>query len=259
MKKIAMLGIGALSLILLYSSCKKTDLSTTTQTNDPSFVNGLYLTKASNLQINFTYGFGSDSLVFNDKNYINASNDTFDIEDLKHYFSNFAIQKADSTWIYFQNINLVDVKNCRNLTLNFPNIPAGNYSAIAFDLGLDKTHNSSMGFEGDLDPAWGMYWTWNTGYVFFRMMGRNPRTQEGYSLDLGGDNNLPHLVLSLTDFKVKSVMPQLGIHMDLNEIFQSPSNYSFVNDGMAIHSNTSPGAIKLAKNMEDMAKVISLK
>jgi len=76
---------------------------------------------------------------------------------------------------------------------------------------------------------------------------------------LGGDNNLPHLVLSLTDFKVKSVMPQLGIHMDLNEIFQSPSNYSFVNDGMAIHSNTSPGAIKLAKNMEDMAKVVTLK
>jgi hypothetical protein len=259
MKKIAMLGIGALSLILLYSSCKKTDSSTTTQTDDSSFVNGLYIAKTSNLQINFTYGFGNESLVFNDKKYVNASNDTFNIEDLKHYFSNLALQKADSSWIYFQNINLVDVKNGRNLTLNFPGVPAGAYRAIAFDLGIDKTHNSSTSFEGDLDPAWGMYWTWNTGYVFFRMMGRKPSTQEGYSLDIGGDNNLPHLVLPLTGFKVKSEQPQATILMDLNELFQNPSNYSFVNDGMVIHSNTSPGAIKLAKNMEDMAKVVSLK
>ncbi len=250
----------ALSLFLTFSACKKTDSSTTTsQTNDPSFVNGLYMTKASNLQINFTYGFGNETLVFNDKKYVNSSKDTFNIEDLKHYFSNFALQRADSTWIYFQNINLVDVKNNRNLTLNFPNVPAGNYRAISFDLGLDKTHNSSMGFEGDLDPAWGMYWTWSTGYVFFRMMGRKPSTQEGYSLDLGGDNNLPHLVLPLTDFKVKSEQPQLTLRMDLNEIFQGPYDYSFVNDGMVIHSNTSPGALKMSKNMLDMAKVSSLK
>lgn len=259
MKKIAAFGLFILTGTIVLNSCKKTDNATsTTQTEDTSFVNGLYLPKSATLQVNFTYKFGSLPLVFNDNKYINAAKDTFTIEDLKHYFSNFALQKADSTWLNFNNCHLIDIKGNRNLTLNFPNVPAGNYRAIAFDIGVDKFHNSSMRLEGDLDPAWGMYWTWSTGYVFFRMMGRTP-SDVGYSLDLGGDNNLPHIELPLTSFKVKSEQPQMTFQMDLNEIFQTPSNYSFVSDGMVIHSNTSPGALKIAKNMLDITSISSLK
>ncbi len=260
MKKIVAIGLFILTGIIVLNSCKKTDSNTNAnQTEDPSFVSGLYVPKAGSLQINFTYMFGQLPIVFNDNKYVNAAKDTFTIEDLKHYFSNFALQKADSSWIQFNNCNLVDVKTGRNTTLTIPSVPAGKYRAIAFDIGIDKVRNSSMSLMGDLDPAWGMYWTWSTGYVFFRMMGRVPATDAGYSLDLGGDNNLPHIELPLTAFKVKSEQAQLTLHMDLNEIFQNPNNYSFLTDGMVIHSNTSPGALKIAQNMADMATISGLK
>jgi hypothetical protein len=260
MKKIIVSSFCFVLLSICLFSCKKKDESTSnTQPEDISFENGLYIAKSSDLQLNFNYVFNQNAITFNDKKYVNAAKDTFTIEDLKHYFSNFSIQKADSTWIRFNNCNLIDVKNGRNVTLTIPNLPAGNYRAIAFDLGVDKVKNSSMSLMGDLDPAWGMYWTWSTGYVFFRIMGRVPSTNDGYSLDLGGDNNLPHLEIPLTGFKVKSEKPQLNIQMDLNEMFQTPSLYDFSTDGMVIHSNTSPGANKLAKNMLDMASVTAIK
>jgi hypothetical protein len=260
MNKTILFSLSVFISAFLLTACKKTDSNTANnQTIDTSFVNGLFVSKTGSLQINFTYSFGQTPLVFNSKNYVNASYDTITITDLKHYFSNFSLQKADSTWLNFNNCNLIDVKAGRNMTLNIPNVPAGNYRAIAFDIGIDKVRNSSMSLMGDLDPAWGMYWTWSTGYVFFRIMGNLPPTDSGYSLDLGGDNNLPHIELPLTAFKVKTESPQLTLNMDINEIFQNPNKYSLVNDGMVIHSNTAPGALKIAQNMLDMASVTSLK
>ena len=59
------------------------------------------------------------------------------------------------------------------------NIPAGDYNQITFTIGVDSLR-STMDVSkrpGVLDPAQGhdgMYWTWNSGYIFFKMEGISP-------------------------------------------------------------------------------------
>jgi hypothetical protein len=45
------------------------------------------------------------------------------------------------------------------------------FDAIQFNLGLDSLTNVSGALGGDLDPTKGMYWTWQNGYVNFKLQG----------------------------------------------------------------------------------------
>jgi hypothetical protein len=44
---------------------------------------------------------------------------------------------------------------------------------IGFLLGIDSSTNVSGILEGPLDPINGMYWTWNSGYINFKLEGRS--------------------------------------------------------------------------------------
>ncbi len=50
---------------------------------------------------------------------------------------------------------------------------SGKYNAISFQLGIDSIDNISGARGGELDPAKGMFWTWNTGYVMAKLEGES--------------------------------------------------------------------------------------
>ncbi len=60
-------------------------------------------------------------------------------------------------------------------------LPAGTYQTITFTLGVDSLLNCSGAQDGALDPLNGMFWTWNSGYIFFKL--------EGYSSSSTADLN----------------------------------------------------------------------
>jgi NaMN:DMB phosphoribosyltransferase len=43
-------------------------------------------------------------------------------------------------------------------------------------IGVDSTHNVSGAQTGALDPANGMFWSWNTGYIMAKMEGTSPQS-----------------------------------------------------------------------------------
>jgi hypothetical protein len=52
------------------------------------------------------------------------------------------------------------------------NIPQGlRFNSIKFNLGIDSVTNVSGAMGGDLDPTRGMYWTWQSGYINFKLAG----------------------------------------------------------------------------------------
>src|SRR5690606_20878888 len=63
--------------------------------------------------------------------------------------------------------------------ITLSNVPAGDYDKITFTIGVDSLR-STMDISkrtGVLDPTQGhdgMYWTWNSGYIFFKMEGTSP-------------------------------------------------------------------------------------
>jgi hypothetical protein len=68
-------------------------------------------------------------------------------------------------------------------------VPEGVYDEIHFLLGVDSIEQASGAQTGALDPARGMFWTWNTGYLSLKMEGTSPDSREpfhAFSYHIGG-------------------------------------------------------------------------
>jgi hypothetical protein len=73
---------------------------------------------------------------------------------------------------------LIDIKNKNSLSINVKN--RLKFDKIVFNLGIDSLTNVSGALGGDLDPTNGMYWTWQSGYINFKLEGTDPRCKSRY-------------------------------------------------------------------------------
>jgi len=124
--------------------------------------------------------------------YTNAFGEPFSVRAFKYYISNIQLQYADSH-IYKINIapHLVNEMDSTSKQLSFT-APAGTITSFQFLLGVDSIINTTGVQTGDLDPAKGMYWVWNTGYIMAKLEGtsavaKSPGRQ--FSYDVGGYKN----------------------------------------------------------------------
>ena len=122
------------------------------------------------LVIKFHFTTNEKKLVLGDSNYINAFAESYSISRLKFYISNISLAaKATSDW--GNPVFLIDAS--LNDTIKMQAYP-GVYTKLVFSLGVDSLLNCSGAQAGALDPLNGMFWTWNSGYVFFKMEGFSP-------------------------------------------------------------------------------------
>ncbi|MEO6150658.1 MAG: MbnP family protein, partial [Mucilaginibacter sp.] len=120
---------------------------------------------------------GEDDLVLNDETYTNAHGDEFTISMFKYYVSNVSLVKADgSKYTIPESYFLIDAADEDSHLQTLENIPAGDYTAISFTIGVDSVRNSSGAQTGALDPAKGMFWDWDTGYIFVKFEGNSPKS-----------------------------------------------------------------------------------
>lgn len=125
--------------------------------------------------------------------YINSSGESFTVRRLKYYISNVRLYNGDAlVYSMPESYFLVDESNNATTKLSIPNVPAGNYTKIQFMLGVDSTRNVSGTQSGALDPANGMFWTWSTGYIFYKLEGKSPASTQADSsfiYHIGGFKN----------------------------------------------------------------------
>lgn len=102
-----------------------------------------------------------------------ASGDPLTINVFKYYLSNFSVvydnneeQKIPDS--YF----LVDEASAASKSFSIP-VKAGQIKTLRFWIGVDSARNVSGVQTGALDPANGMFWTWNSGYIFAKLEGRS--------------------------------------------------------------------------------------
>lgn len=95
---------------------------------------------------------------------------TGDIQTLKFYISNLSF--LDSNETFFQpktQFYLIDFEepSIHPIDINFPE----NFtpSTMHFTLGIDSATNVAGVMGGALDPMKGMYWTWQSGYINFKI------------------------------------------------------------------------------------------
>lgn len=130
-----------------------------------------------------------DSVLQTGVDYSNAFGESFTIRAFKYYISNIQLQYANGE-SYKSNLtaHLVNEADSTTKQLIFTG-PAGVITDFQFLLGVDSIINTCGIQTGDLDPAKGMYWIWNTGYIMAKLEGfspvaKTPRRQ--FSYDIGG-------------------------------------------------------------------------
>jgi hypothetical protein len=112
-------------------------------------------------------------------------------------------------------------------------VPAGEYTSIEFMHGIDSVTNYGGAQSGDLDPAHGMYWSWNQGYIFTRFFGysSSATANSGHNLtfEIGGTNNFNNIQLNFATPLIVSANKsgKVFLKTDILECFKNPNIIGF--------------------------------
>ena len=142
----------------------------------------------SNLNIVVKPYFGEQQLHF-DTNYINESGDTLSINLVKFYLSNIVLHSGKGKnappilphWL-FDADQASTMQRCIKVN-------NADYDSLSIIIGVDSIANVSGANEGDLDPARGMYWAWNSGYIMAKLEGHSSRCRtlhHAFEFHIGG-------------------------------------------------------------------------
>lgn len=133
--------------------------------------------------------FAGNKLLQSDSSYSNAFGEIFTIRNFRYYISNIELTDASGETQsfpgdYFLVDNAIDSSKTILITTSLKNI-----SSIHFLLGVDSLKNVSGVQTGTLDPARGMFWTWNSGYVMAKLEGNSASAKmpaHAFSYHIGG-------------------------------------------------------------------------
>jgi hypothetical protein len=115
-------------------------------------------------------------IVLNDSVYENNFGEKYTVSKLKYYVSNICLLTKGALEVD-KTIYLIDAAKENTIIKKDGRKIVG----ISFLLGVDSALNCSGTQSGALDPLNDMFWTWNNGYVVFKL--------EGESASSSADNN----------------------------------------------------------------------
>ncbi|GAA4107984.1 hypothetical protein GCM10022393_03640 [Aquimarina addita] len=116
--------------------------------------------------------------------------DSIQFRTIKFYMSNITLlqDSAEVHTLEKQHV-LVDLANNKSQIIDIDIENEISYNKIQFDLGIDPITSESGVFGGDLDPTNGMYWTWQSGYINFKIEGNSttcPTQNHEFQFHIGG-------------------------------------------------------------------------
>ena len=246
MKNLTRIGFLLISFSLfIATSCKKDDDKDT----DPTPSTGKFT-------MEFSHNFNGDSFTLNQE-YTSSLGEKLELSKVRYYISNVKLEKADGTvWTEENSYHLVEGDDAATMKISFADVPVGEYQSISYMIGVDSLHNVSGTQEGALDPANNMFWSWNNGYIFFKIEGySSASTSNSFAYHVGGfagaNNAITTNTHSMADHTLKingTDTPQLHFEVDLNKAFDGSTKIKIA-DLNGIHM---PGqmAVHMAHNFK---------
>ncbi len=177
-------------LLLTITSCKK-DKTITPSTPTSNSVA---------LHFESVWGPNDDAFSLNTDFVHPTTGDTVNFTTLKFYISNIVFVRADgSEWAQTESYYLVDLSSNPEGTISIPNVPLGEYTGVKYTIGVDSLRNVSGAQTGALSTTYGMFWSWNSGYIFTKAEGTSPQASAGsFSYHLGGFTGANNIVTPKT-------------------------------------------------------------
>lgn len=169
-----------------------------------------------------------------------------------NYVSLVSLVAEDGSEVQLKDFVLLDFFNSNSITAE---VPSGKYTALKFGIGVPRDNNK------DEDPAQypsssplsvagsqGMFWTWNTGYIFAKFEGKCDTTgTEGaelltpISIHTGDDFSYRTFTSQPFSLDLNGTTHAISVHLNVDRIF-SPVNGNDVNiaQDAITHGGTNP-------------------
>jgi cytochrome c peroxidase len=213
--------------------------------------------QAASLQLSLLPHLGDEPLVLDQVTQKNAAGEGWSVTRLSYFISGLSLQRADGQWHAVPDFCAWMNAGTDRHTTRVEDLPAGDYQALRFHVGLDPQQNAS-------DPAVhspghplnpnlnGLHWSWQGGYIFMALEGHFKASADarpqGYAFHLARDAfrtaiTLPH-ELSLKEHV------EVSVRLDVAAIIHGGKAISFVKDGSSTHSKAGdPLALALQDNL----------
>jgi len=210
-------------------------------------------TATGKMRIAFDNVVGASDLKLGTGSYQNSSGEAFAVTKFNYFVSNIRLRKQDgSDYVVPQDSSyfLIQEDKPASQTITLNNLPAGNYTGLTFTVGVDSVRSLAdiSKRTGVLDPALndGMYWEWNSGYIFMKLEGTSPVAPAlqnntffyhvgGFGGGYDGKKTINNLRTVTVPFasNVASVqsgsIPSVQLKTDVMKIFDGPTKLSIAN------------------------------
>lgn len=237
MKNLIKKSIALVAVAIVLVSCSK---------NNDETVSGI-----GALKVEFENGFADNTLVFGSATVPTSENEVLKISSIKYIVSNIKLLKDDGTLVTYpksQSYFIVNGSDESSLILNLANIPAGNYVAIKFGIGVDQ-EQYNQGQSG-ISDFWinaqdeGMTWSWASGFKFVAFEGTFTSASVAsdtpfmiHTGKTGTDYNYNEVTLALpTNALVRTnITPQIHLSTDLSQIIDGSNKINLTDhNGMGM-------------------------
>ena len=197
--------------------------------------------------------------------YSNSKGEAYKLTRLTYYVSNIKLKRADGT-VFTDPVKsdgsagyyLVDENDAESQEITVENVPSGDYTEVTFTIGVDATQVNHAAQTGALDPAKGLFWSWDAGYIFIALEGVSPVSTEpenvfqyyvgGYKEDAASNqvNNIKTITLSFNGNPAPirpAHEPEVHLLFDVNKFLNGPG------EQVTFSSNASRHTSKASQNL----------
>ena len=223
------------------------------------------LLSKGNLKINFKHYVDNELLKLDTVKYKNTFGQPYSITKLKYYIGNICLKNVDGKEFISKDYFLINEEEDETKQILIENIPSGNYVSINFTIGVDSLHNCMGAQSGALDPVNGMFWAWNTGYIFLKVEGNSSYSKSSagiFEFHIGGykqpTNSIRKVALNFNNQPLNMATKASSIDIKVNaaEILKTPTAIDF----SILSSVTTPQyAPTIANNYADMFSILQIK
>lgn len=128
------------------------------------------------IKISFINTLNNVPIILDAANYTNCWNENFTISALKYYISDVQFKTSNKNPAKEKNsYHLIDEENIVSKSFLCTVLP-DNYTTLSFLIGVDSLKNVTGAQTDALDPLNGMFWTWNSGYIMFKLEGNSSKS-----------------------------------------------------------------------------------
>lgn len=163
---------------------------------------GAALSSAAAAPLSVTLSLTDGDRPFAYHNPLKVGDQELQVQELKFYVSEVALVRSDGSEVPLPGIRLATFKKGtppQNIEIFRADAPPGDYRGLRLNIGVPRAlnHQDAALAAAPLNIEQGMYWAWNSGYIFFSLHGE--AAGQNVATHIGGDNH--RLTVDLSDLQ----------------------------------------------------------